>query len=486
MPHLKFLFVLKMISVLLLIICGAMLVPTGMAVYYKEFAAVEGFIATICGVSILCGLYLLLTRKDKNKDFSVRDGFLFVTLSWLSVTVVGALPCFLSGSIPLFTDAFFESMSGFSTTGATILTDIESLPKSVLFWRALAHWLGGMGIVVLTVAVFPLMGIGGLQLIRAEAPGPTVDRLTPRIAETAKILWLIYIAFTAVETILLMLCGVDAFNAITHSFSTISTGGLSPLNDSVGHFNSSKVDWIVTLFMFLSGVNFALHYRLFAGRSLSVFKDTELRIFICVILAAAGLVCIDLYKHVYGTFEESLRYALFQVTSIITTTGLTTANYDLWPNFSKVILLGLCFIGACSGSTGGGIKVMRIAILFKQAINEIKLLLHPRGVFVLRTGGGTVAKHIVYAISGFFFIYIANVLIVTFVVATSGADILTSLSAALATVGCVGIGFGEINPASNYAFFPNYVKWVLSFAMLIGRLELYTVLVLFTPWFWKR
>lgn len=484
MVHFKSIF--KMGAILLLIVCGFMLIPLWLSVYYGEPDAFKGFAVTMCAATGLSIPYLIYTYKYKSLDLDIRDGFFFVTFSWISMALVGALPYFLSGAIPNFTDAFFESMSGFSTTGATILSDIEALPKSMLFWRALTHWIGGMGIVVLTVAVFPLMGIGGLQLIQAEAPGLTVDRLTPRIAETAKILWLIYVAFTAIETILLILGDMDIFDAVTHAFSTISTGGLSTRNASIGDFKSPYIETVVTVFMFLSGINFALHYRLLAKSSSSVFKDEELRVFLGIILIAAALVTADLYLNHYHSIGQSLSSAFFQVTAVITTTGFTAEDYTLWPSLSQVVLLCLFFVGACSGSTSGGIKVIRIVILFKQAINEIKLLLHPRGVFVLKINDAVVKKNIVYAAAGFFFIYIAIVLIVTFITASSGTDIFASFCAALASLGCIGPGFGGIGPSESYGFFRDYVKWTLSFAMLIGRLEIYTVMVLFTPWFWKR
>ena len=464
-----------------------MILPSILALYYGEMKALQAFVLTLAITSAVCGTYVLLTRNHKKSTFTIKDGFLFVSLSWVCVSLIGSLPAYISGIIPSFTDSFFETMSGITTTGSTILTNIEVLPKSILFWRALTHWLGGMGIVVLTVAVFPILGIGGLELIKAEVPGPNVDKLTPRITGTAKILWFIYIGFTVLETVLLMFGGMTWFDAITQSFATISTGGLSTKNASIGFFNSAYIDWVVMVFMFLSGINFALHFRLISGKSLIVLRDTELKVYISILVISTLLIAYNLYESsIYSSIEECLRYAGFHVTSIMTTTGFSSVNYESWPYFSQIILFTMLFVGACSGSTGGGIKVIRLVTLFKQALNEMKLLLHPRGVFVLKLNGKAIEKNIVYAIAGFFFLYMTIVLIITVIIASSGEDIFTSFTAALATLGCVGPAFGKVGPHANYAFFEDYVKWTLSVAMLIGRLELYTILILFTPGFWRK
>ncbi|MFC1504443.1 TrkH family potassium uptake protein [Spirochaetota bacterium] len=476
----------KLLSILLLIISFFMLIPMGLAFYYNEYDIVPCFLWPIGIVSLLSGALLIFTRKGGKEILSPRDGFFFVTASWIGASLLGAFPAFLSGAVPSYTDAFFETMSGFTTTGASILTHIENLPRSILFWRSLTHWLGGMGIIVLTVAVLPLLGIGGLQLIRAEAPGPSVDRLTPRIAGTAKILWLIYLGFTVAETLLLKLGGMDLYDALTHTFGTLATGGFSPKNSSVGHYKSAYIDGVVTFFMICAGTNFALYYKLLNGRFRDFFKDIEFRTYICIFIGAAAVISFSLYREFYHSVGVSIRYAAFQAASILTTTGFATANFDAWPALAKNVLFVLMFIGGCSGSTGGGIKVIRIFTLIKLGINEMKYLIHPRGIFILKIGGKAVTKDIVYSIAGFYFIYISSLLIVLFVVATSGQDILTSISTALVTVGNIGPGFSKIGPTLNYAFYPHYVKWVLSMAMLIGRLELYTVLVIFTYQFWKK
>jgi trk system potassium uptake protein len=478
--------VLKIIAILLLIIAGFMLVPAGIAWYYNEMHSFYSFIITVASIMFTSSSILIIFRKIKKNTLSPRDGFLFVTLSWCIVAFFGALPFYISGIMPNFADAYFETISGLTTTGASILSEIQSLPRSILFWRSLTHWLGGMGIVVLTVAILPLLGIGGMQLIKAEAPGPTVDKITHRISETAKILWLIYLGMTIIETLLLMGGGMNLFNALTHTFGTMATGGFSPQNKSVGHFNSAYIDGVITVFMILAGINFTMYYKLLAGKFSTIFKDTELKAYLLIFFFITGLITYNLYSNVYDSISTSFRYASFQAASILTTTGYATTNFAVWPYFSQVLLFILMFIGGCSGSTGGGIKVIRIVTLLKQAINELKYLLHTRGIFTLSIDKKTIKKDIAYSISGFFFLYILMIIMTTLVVATSNHDIITSLTTALATLGNIGPGFGEIGPVENYQFYPDYVKWFLSFAMLIGRLELYTVLVIFTPIFWKK
>lgn len=476
----------RILAFVIFIIGCFMILPALIALAGNEPRALKGFTVSLCVIFAFSGTLLVALRGRKAKMLSTRDGFLFVTLSWILASLFGALPYYFSGAIPAFTDAYFETISGFSTTGASILTEIESLPRSILFWRSLTHWLGGMGIVVLTVAILPLLGVGGMQLIQAESPGPSVDKISPRITETAKILWMIYIGLTAAETLLLMFAGLDLFDALTHTFGTMATGGFSTRNASVGSYNSAFVDVIITVFMVIAGVNFTLHYQLLRWKTGYLRKNTELKTYLVIFLISTTLIAISIYGTAYGSVGDALRYASFQSASIITTTGFATADYERWPFFAQSILFILMFVGGCAGSTGGGIKVIRLVILFRQALNEMKHLLHPRGVFMLQISGNPVSHTIAYAVSGFFFLYVTIVLAVTFIVAISGYDILTAVTTALTTVGNIGPGFGLVGPTENYAFFSAPVKWVLSFAMLAGRLELYTVLVLFTPAFWKK
>ncbi len=480
------LIVVRIISFVVFVIGCFMTIPAAIAYARDEYYALAGFIITLSVLFSLSGGLLYILRNRKARMLSTRDGFLFVTFAWISASLFGAIPFYASGAIPDFSDAFFETISGFTTTGASILTNPEILPSSILFWRSLTHWLGGMGIVVLTVAILPLLGIGGLQLIQAEAPGPTLDKISPRITETAKKLWMIYIGMTIIQTILLMLGGLNLFDALTHTFGTLATGGFSTRNASVGAYDSAYIDAVITVFMVMAGVSFTLHYRLLTGNVKPILKDIEFRSYLSIFAIATLLLTASLYASTYDSFFQALRYAGFQTASILTTTGYATADYERWPFLAQTILFILMFIGGCSGSTGGGIKVIRLVILLKQALNEMKHLVHPRGVFTLRLGKFTVKKEIAYAISGFFFLYISMVMTVSFIVALSGQDILTSVTTALATVGNIGPGFGLVGPADNYSIFSTPVKWVLSFAMLAGRLELYTVLILFTRTFWKK
>lgn len=480
------LLVVKILAFLMLLYSLFMLLPAGVAAYYREYAALKTFVGTVLAVVSGAGLLYVLLRRVKSASLTMRDGFFLVTVTWLLASVVGAVPFVVAGAIPSPADAFFETISGLSTTGASILTDIEALPKSIIFWRSLNHWIGGMGIVVLAVAILPLLGIGGMQLIQAEAPGPTVDKITPRIAETAKRLWLIYAGFSVVQTALLMAGGMDWFDSLIHTFGTLATGGFSSKNLSAGHYNSAYFDGIITLFMVLAGINFTLHYRLLTGRMGSLWRNTELKAYLAIFAASTLFIAFGLLGNTYATFGESFRYASFQAASILTTTGFATADYEKWPLACQVTLFLLMFVGGSFGSTGGGIKVFRIVALLKQAINEMRYLIHPRGVFTLRMNGEPVGKALVFSISGFFFLYVVMLLITSAVVASSGQDLLTSFTAALATLGNIGPGFGAVGPADNFASLPDYVKWFLSFAMLVGRLELYTVLVLFLPAFWRN
>lgn len=476
----------RVVSVLLLIIAFFMFIPFFLAFSYNEKELMRSFLIPICLIVLVFFSILLFTRKNRRNIISTRDGFLLVSLSWITSAFFSCLPFYLSGSIPHLVDAFFETMSGYTTTGASILTSIETLPKSILFWRSFTHWLGGMGIVVLTVAIFPLLGVGGLQLIKAEAPGPTVDKITPKITETAKILWFIYLTLTVAETLLLMAGGMNLYDSFTHTFGTLATGGFSPKNRSVGHYDSAYIDVVITIFMLMAGTNFILYFKLITGKLGSVLGNTELKVYLGIFLVAMMIIAFNNYGKIYDSMGESLRFAGFQAATILTTTGFTTTNFAQWPMLSQVILFILMFIGGSSGSTGGGIKVIRIVTLFKQGWNELKYLIYPRGIFQIKLSGGTVKKEIVYAISGFVFLYIFLLLFTALIVATGGNDILTSLATALVTLGNIGPGFGKISPAGNYAFYPDYIKWYLSFIMMAGRLEIYTVLVLLTPKFWKK
>ncbi|MCX8084875.1 MAG: TrkH family potassium uptake protein [Calditerrivibrio sp.] len=469
-----------------MIISLFMILPIIVAMYYKEHHAIRTFFIVMIISLLFSALTILTLRKTKRDFLSSADGMFLVSIGWLVISAISALPYYLTGSVTSYTDAFFESISGYTTTGATIFKSVEDLPKSILFWRSLTHWLGGMGIVVLTVAILPLLGIGGMQLIKAEAPGPSVDKISPRITTTAKYLWYIYITLTFSEIALLYLGGMSFFDAINHSFATLATGGFSVKNESFLTYKNPYFEWVVAVFMILAGMNFTLHYRLFLGHFNILKRDSEWKFYISLILAYTTIIGLDLYSKTNLNLHDSIRSAFFQVATILTTTGFASDDYEKWPLFSQTLLFALMFVGGCSGSTGGGIKVIRILTLLKQAINEMKYLVHPRGVFVLKINGESVRKNTVYAISGFFFLYMLTVLFVTLAVSFSGVDLVTSVSASLACVGNIGPGFGNVGPMENYSFFPDYAKWTLSIGMLLGRLEIYTFLVIITPYYWKK
>ena len=478
--------ILKPLIIILFFVSLFMLFPTLLAAYYREPAALKAFFSVMVSVATVCGVSFYFARHWQIHRIAIRESFVLVALCWFSISFVSALPFYVSGAIPNFSEAFFETVSGFSTTGATILTDIEALPKSMLFWRSLTHWLGGMGIIVLAVAVLPLLGIGGLQLLKAEAPGPTVDKVSPRISETAKILWGIYVGMTFVEAMLLNFAGMSYFDAFVHAFSTVSTGGFSSKGDSVAAFESPLIEWIIIVFMILSGASFTLHYKVITGKAKQIFKSTELKVYLIIILTVSSLVCLNLYSKNIYSFSNSVRYAFFQVSSILTTTGFATADYEMWPNFAQFLIFMLMFLGGCSGSTSGGIKIIRIITLMKLAVNELKYLIHPKAIMPIFIDGNVVKKDMVYSISAFVFLYMCMVLFTTFVCAVSGEDMITSFTTAMTTVGNVGPGFGKIGPTENFHFFADWTKWFLSASMIIGRLEVFTVMVIFTRTFWKK
>ncbi|MDA3949514.1 MAG: TrkH family potassium uptake protein [Spirochaeta sp.] len=473
----------RFVVILLLIVAVIMVSSLAWAFVDGESGTIRAFLLPVAVVAVIGVTVLTLTRRDE-RGVSTRDGFLMVTLGWLAVSVFGAFPFYLSGAIPGFVDAFFETMSGFTTTGASILTEIESLPRSILFWRSLTHWLGGMGIIVLTVAIFPILGIGGLQLLKAEAPGPRVDKLTPKVTETAKILWASYLLLSFAETVLLLFGGLNLFDALTHTFGTMATGGFSPKNASVGHYDSAYVDAVITLFMVLAGINFVMYHKIATRRYASIVRDTEFRVYISIFVVVTAITTLGLVPH-YGTVSQSVRYASFQVASILTTTGYATGDFAAWPYVPQIMLFLLMFIGGSSGSTGGGIKIVRIVTMIKQGWNEMRYLVYPNGVFTIRLSGERLRKDIVYAITGFVMLYMVLLLVTMVVVAAAGNDILTALSTALATLGNIGPGFGRIGPTLNYAFFPGWLKVYLAVIMMLGRLEIYTVLVLFTARYWR-
>jgi trk system potassium uptake protein TrkH len=417
--------------------------------------------------------------------FTVKRGFLTVFLAWAVTCLLGALPYYCSGYIPDFTDAVFESVSGFTTTGATVLRDIEVLPRWLLFWRALTHWLGGMGIVVLTVALIPLLGAGGFQLVKAETTGPDKEKFTPRITLTARLLWLLYIALTAIQTLLLICFGMDWFDAVIHAFSTMATGGFSSRNNSIAYYNSPAIEWVCVVFMLLAGFNFTLIWQCLRGKAEDLLRSSEARAYGMVLLVSTLIVTVLILPR-SESLEAALREALFNIATILSTTGLFNTDSALWPAAAQGVLFFLMFLGGCSGSTSGGIKIIRYVILAKQAGNEIKKIIYPRGVFNIRLDGKSGKKDVVYGAAGFVFLYFLILFLAALLVSSTGGDIFTSLNTALLCQGNIGLGLGKLGPFTSFPEFPRYVKWGLSFVMITGRLELWTVMVLFTRDFWRN
>lgn len=433
---------------------------------------------------MLIGGLLLRYFIKRPTELTIREGFLTVTLSWIVLSLLGSIPFMISGFIPNFTDAFFETASGFTTTGASILTNIEALPQSLLLWRDLTQWLGGMGVIALAVAIFPYLGVGGFQLFRAEVPGPIKDKISPRISETARLLWIVYLVFTVAETLLLMLGGLSLFEALCTAFGTMATGGFHPRNTSIAAYPSPYVQYIVTVFMFLAGVNFALHYWAIKGKPKHYLKNPEFRFFLGIILGA--LMTIMIFRLLHGKIlsEELFRSSLFQTVSIVTTTGFVTENYETWPFFTQLILIFLMLIGGCTSSTGGAMKNVRVMIFFKYMGSEVKKIFQPHGVFPIKMGERPIPENIISNVMGFVVLYILIFAVSILAMTSFGIDLETSVGSVAATLGNVGPGIGTVGPADNYAHIPAVGKWLLSFLMVVGRLEIYTVLVIFTRHFW--
>jgi trk system potassium uptake protein TrkH len=477
--------IFRLIGILNFFLGLSMLAPLCVSLIYSD----GSFPALLYSLLITSGSGLIvffLTKTREPASLSQREGMAMVTLGWVSAGLFGALPFVFSGAIGSITNAYFESISGFTTTGASILSDIEALPKGLLFWRSLTQWMGGMGIIVLSIAILPFLGIGGMQLYKAEIPSPVVDKLQPRISETAKTLWKVYLLITVLETGLLYLGGMSLFDSICHTFCTMPTGGFSTLNGSIAQFQSAYFEGVVTIFMILAGINFGLHFKFLKGDFRVFGRDPECRVFLSILAILILLVGSNTYGTVYSSIVEAFRYAAFQVSSIITTTGFVTANYEQWPALSQIILLLCMFLGAMAGSTGGAIKTMRIVLLVKHGYREIFNLIHPHGVRSIRLGKKPVPPDVVNSIGGFFVLYIVLFIIAVICMSALGLDTTTSFASVAATIGNVGPGFGLVGPMSNYLSVPDAGKWVLIFCMILGRLEIYTVIILLVPAYWRK
>ena len=462
-------------------IVGKMLLMEGVSLLYQERSGVYFLIV----IAILTVLSLLLSKKPEDMTLYAKEGFVIVALAWILWSVFGALPFVFSGCIPRFDNAFFEIVSGFTTTGSTILTDIEALPMGMNFWRCFTHWIGGMGVLVFVMSILPLSPKNSMFLMRAEMPGPTCDKLVPKARSTARILYGMYIVLSLAEVILLLAGGMNLYDALVHTFSTAGTGGFDNRNANVAFYDSAYIDGVITVFMLLFGVNFSLYYLLLLKEFKAIFKSEELRTYLGIVAASIALITINI-THIYGTALKAFRYAAFQVASVITTTGFVTANFDLWPEFSKTILLIIMAIGACAGSTGGGIKVSRIIILARTVTREVRQVLHPKSVNVVKLDGKRLTEENTRGVYVYMICYIAILAVSVLLISVDNFDFTTNFTAVLTTLNNVGPGLAKVGPVENFAAYSCFSKIVLSLDMLLGRLEILPLLMLFAPQTWRK
>lgn len=481
----KYKLILLILGALLLIESFFMGIATAVSGFYAEYDFIYLLIST--GITLIVGLILVLLFRKTDKKVEKREAYLIVTLSWIVLSFFGSLPFYISGAIPVYADAFFETISGFTTTGASILNNIEEIPHGLLLWRSTTQWMGGMGIIVLTIALTPLIKVGGMQLFSAEAPGIATDKLHPRIAGTAKKLWLLYFGFTSAEAVLLYVGGMSIFDAVNHAFTTMATGGYSTKQASIAAFDSPFIQYVIIFFMMLAGTNFALSYFAITGQIKKVLKNSEIKFYYTIIIISGLVVAFGLWFFMGMPIEPAIRHSLFQVVSIITTTGYATLDYLTWiPGGFWVIILMLMFIGGSSGSTGGGIKVVRIHILFRNSYMEFKRLIHPHAVLPVRYNKSSIPQNTINNVLAFIILYIMILAAGTLIMSFTGLDLVTSFGAVATSLGNIGPGIGDVGPASNFANISVFGKWFLGLLMLMGRLELFTVLIIFTKYFWKR
>lgn len=477
--------IFNLAGTVLVIMSAFMVLPAVASIIYGGedlVAIVLSFVITL-GVG---GLVKLVTGRRVKDAFRHRDVFFVVTLSWAAVSLFGSLPYIFSGVLGSMTDAYFEAMAGFTTTGATVISDIESMPHGVLIWRSLTQWIGGMGIILFALAVLPFLSTGGVHLFKAEVPEITVDRLRPRIIDTAKALWYIYASLTFAAFLLYESGGMSIYDAMNHAFTTLATGGFSTKNASIAHYDSAFIDSVSTFFMFLAGINYSLYYYCFRGQVGRFWKSTEFKFYVTVILLATTIVAFNNYGSTYVSVKESFRYASFQVVSIMTTTGYATADYEFWGPLSQMLLVVLMFFGGMIGSTGGGMKQVRVLLMFKQGYRELYQLVHPRAVTTLKLDGKHLTREILGSIWGFLFLFLFFCIVGTLLVTAMGVDIVTASSTVVSAMCNVGPALGDAGPTENYTTIPPAGKWVLCFCMLAGRLEIFTVAILLVPKFWKK
>ncbi len=474
----------RLIFVVLGVVGCALLLPLCVSVFLGETQMTLPFLLPLI-FSVIFAAFFFFRGRKRSVKFSVRSVYLFVALTWISISLFGSIPLYASGFFDSYSDALFESVSGFSTTGATILKSVENLPKSLNLWRCEMHWLGGMGIIALTVALLPLLGIDGFQLIKAETTGPEKGKITPKMANTAEVLWILYFAFTVVHALILFFLGMNPIDSIAHAFSSVSTGGFSTRDSSIAYYNSPAIEWTCAIFMFLSGVNFSLYFYLLTKKYVDVRRNSELKAYILLVLVSSVIVSI-LILAPSGDFFSAFRKAFFQVVSVITSTGYSTADYQLWHPAAQFVLFALFFVGGSSGSTAGGFKVVRWCVLFKHAKNEMLRLLHPHGVFSLRLDGRSGRRDLVGNVAAFAFVYAVLVFVTTFLGTLARLDIFSAFATALSMVGNVGLSFGELGPGASFDFLPSFLKLWYCFAMIAGRLELYNMLIFFLREYWRK
>ena len=458
-----------------------LLIPAFVGILYGEPVS-----AFLFASGVLAIVYILFGhKKPKNTTIYGKEGFVIIALAWILWSIFGALPFFLSGAIPSYVDAFFETVSGFTTTGSTILTDIASMPKGMNFWRCLTHWIGGMGVLVFVMVIVSLEEKNSMHLMRAEVPGPETDKLVPKARSSAKILYGMYLGLTVVQVLLLKAGGMDWYDSIIHSFSTAGTGGFNNRNNSVAYYDSAYIDGVITTFMILFGINFNMYYLLLLKKAKAVFKNEEVRVYLGIIASATFLITANIFK-MYGSFGKAFRYAVFQVASVITTTGFATADYNLWPEFSKCILLTIMVVGACAGSTGGGMKVSRIIIMFKSVWKEIKRMLKPKSVSIVKVNGKKVEESTLNGVYMYVVAYVLFFIVSVLLISLNNFDFATTFSSVLTTINNIGPGIAAVGPVENFSAFSDFSKIIFCLDMLVGRLEIFPFLVLFSPDLWKR
>ena len=484
--------IVNILSAMLVVTGLSMLIPTVISWSFSE-PDLSGHLQSMI-ICIVVGIpFWMITRKSR--ALNSKDGFAIVSFAWLIVAFAGSLPFYLSGTIPNFTDAWFEAMSGVTTTGATIIGNpttlpnlpngIESMPHGILFWRSFLQWIGGMGIIVFTIAILPLLGVGGVQLFKAEVPGPVADKIRPRVKETAKILWMVYVGFTFLQFLLLGFAGMPWFDSICHAFTTMPTGGFSTQNASIAAYSNPLIHYVIIFFMFIAGVNFTLHFRAITGNFKSYFKDYEFKVYFFILFFATTFIFFNISYSELDLNHNTFRISLFQSLALMTGTGYANANYELWPFFSQLLLFFMMFFGAMGGSTSGGLKIARVILLIKYAASETRRMLHSRAIIPIRIGDRTISDDVIRNTLGFFLIYLSFFVMTALVLTALNFDFLSSLSAAASAIGNVGPAFGAFGPTDNYALLHPIGKWMMTFCMLLGRLEIFTIMVLFSRTFWR-